>query len=125
MGMGYGANYADVIEDKDVEALCPVAHRAFMVNLKANDMSLDQFAYNLSIEEGCGIDLEADYGRLCEEFHKKTGLELSLRYHSRDDGDRYDDIVDGFWVVEGMYELTKAGKKLANKVNRCYYVTFG
>jgi len=125
MGMGYAANYAEVIEDKNVGVICPVEHRAFMVSLKAHDMTLDEFACNLSIDEGNGIELENDYDKVCEEFHNKTGLHLSLGYHSRDDGDRYDDVTDGFWQVEGMYELSEAGKKLEHLVQLKWYVTFG
>ena len=124
MSMGYGANYADVIEDKDVEAICPVAHRAFMVTLAANNTDLDDFACLLSGDDAPEEVIPA-YNLLCEEFNAKTGLELMLEYHGSDDGDRYDDVTGGFWSIWGMYELTEAGKKLDNLVERKFYVTYG
>lgn len=125
MGMGYGANFAEVIEEKNLKKLCPKTFEAFMDSLQTTSTSLDevaQFEAYDDLDEAVKtafIDLQID-------FNKKTGLELSMGYHDADgEGDRYDDVDGAFWTVEGMYELTPAGKKIGGLVSRKFWVTFG
>ena len=45
--------------------------------------------------------------------------------HSEDDGDRYDEVSGVYWSVDGMYELSEAGKKMKEYVSRKSFVMFG
>ena len=111
MGMGYGANYADIISAEDVEKICPDEWKAFIAALETEEETVDSFA------------MEA----MCDERpEKKTQLEIGIGYHNSDDeGSRYDDVDGAYWWVSGMYELTEAGKKMEDIVRRHFWVTFG
>jgi hypothetical protein len=65
------------------------------------------------------------YAKLLDTFNKNTGLELFLCYHDEDDGDVYDEINGHFWHVEGVYQMTEAGEKFHDVIERKFYVTFG
>ena len=53
-------------------------------------------------------------------------LELSIGYHdAAQDGDRYDEVNGVFWAVDGLYQLSPAGRKFGTKVRRKFFVTFG
>ena len=53
-------------------------------------------------------------------------LDLFIGYHSaQDEGDRYDEVDGAFWAVAGLYQLSPAGQKLGNKMERRSFVTFG
>lgn len=131
MGMGYGANFAEVIEEKDIAKLCPKEYEAYSETLENSDVvdNLNEFA----MEASQGGDLsrfdnefKKAYEKLINAFHKKTGLHLNINYHSsKDNGDRYDEVDEFFWEVGGMYQLTKAGKKMQKYVQRKFFVTFG
>jgi hypothetical protein len=126
MGMGYGACYADVIKAEDVWKLCPKEYEAFLDAVAKSDMSLDEFA----IDHCVLIDIDPEvidcWNALYKKFEEVTGLELDIYYHnSEDNGDRYDDVDGVFFAVEGMYELSEAGKKMKDKVQRQLYVTYG
>lgn len=130
MGMGYGANYADVIEEKALDKIVKGKVKELKEAL-GEDYDLESLAREIEFDEG---EIEeplfgkADkiYHEIQETFKKETGLELALSFHDSDeDGDRYDQVNGAFWEVFGMYELTPAGKKLEKKVPRLYYVSFG
>ena len=129
MGMGYGANYADVIEDTDVKKLCKVTYNKLMKAIEADEDigDLDDYAQLMVFEE---IDEDSDvylaYRNLQSAFEKATDLQVYLEFHDHDEyGDRYDDINGHYWSVDGMYQLTPAGEKLKDKVGRKFFVTFG
>jgi len=124
MGMGYGANYADVISDTDLATIVGEELTAFLNALDAADLSESDFIYN-EYSDAENPEVVDTYNRLITTFEEKTGLGLYFDYHSEENGDRYDDVQGAFWAVDGMYELSEAGKKLENKVHRCSYVTFG
>jgi hypothetical protein len=95
MGMGYGANYADVVEEAFVKKHARKEFNGFM---KAIDKHLDgdlQSFYDLEIQGSgdAGKEVTHAYHLLQEAFEKKTGLNLELDYHGDDEGDRYDDVV--------------------------------
>jgi hypothetical protein len=64
---------------------------------------------------------------LQEAFKKKSGgLDLALGFHDSDDrGDRYDEVNGLYWWVDGMYQLTAAGKRFRKDVTRKFFVQFG
>lgn len=125
MGMGCAAAYDDVIEAKNVEEICPNTFKAFM-DVAGKDF--EQFAADATHDEISEYDapLLAAYEALQKEFKKKTKLTLSLSQHnSNDNGDRYDEVDGAYWSVGGMYQLTPAGKKIGDIVQRKFFVTFG
>ena len=123
MSMGYGSNYADIISNDNVKAICQKEYDALIALLFLEDMTFDDFCQ----ESGkLSDDILFAWGKLVGNFEYKTGLALETGYHSRDDdGDRYDEIDGGYFLVDGMYELTEAGKKIGDKVKRKFFVTFG
>ena len=128
MRMGYAAAYADVITEDTIKKFCPKELELFMGCIDRCKLDLDEFARNADYSDmgKYDKDLVKAYENLCEAFKKETGLEIGLAYHdSGDEGDRYDDIDGIYWWVNGMYELTKAGKKMEKFVERKTFVQFG
>jgi hypothetical protein len=127
MGMGYAANYADTVEQDFVKDICPQEFEAFIQALTNKDINLDEFAqtwrdYSPKEEKR---EPYKTYQALCEAFNKKTGLNLYLDFHSEDEGDRYDDVNGVMWCVDGVHELTKAGKKHQKQIQRKFWVSLG
>jgi hypothetical protein len=130
MGMGYGANFAEVIEEKSVEKFCKKELAALNVALDKDDQDFGSFAQAAHATDfdhfQIGKKAIKAYEVLQYAFTKKTGLLLSLGYHDADnEGDRYDDVNGAFWCVHGMYQLSKAGKKMQKFVDRKFYVIYG
>ena len=123
MGMGYGSNFADVISSDDLKAFCPDEHCQLIAALDKHDVSFETFCQE---SEEMNDEILFAFGKLIGSFKYKTGLMLETGYHScEDEGDKYDEVDGGFWQVDGMYELTEAGKKIGDKVERKFFVTFG
>jgi len=128
MSMGYGANFAEVIEDKDLKKLCPKEFKALINALDQSDEGhdLESFARALAYDEELDENVMSLYENLKTAFEKKTKLSLGLAFHDKeDDGDRYDEINGAYWNVSEMYQLSPAGKKLSKYVQRKFFVTFG
>lgn len=126
MSMGYGSAFAEVIEDKNVKKFCPKEFKNFMDALETTD-STEVTIANLEYDsEEVEPNVTIYYKQLQDKFRKKTGLELYVGYHdSHDEGDRYDEVDGVYFHVGGMYELTKAGKKMSKYVQRKFFVCFG
>lgn len=127
--MGYGCNFADVIDEKDIKRFCKKEYNKFMSSLGEDYQTvLDSFASLAEcgdIENYSGEILDS-YKKLKKAFEKKTGLSLFIGYHDCDnDGDRYDEVDGTYWGVDGMYKMTDAGKKMRKYVSRKMWVTFG
>jgi hypothetical protein len=132
MSMGYGANYADTVSDKFVKKI--VGAKLFnclqsLLKEDTNDGDLDMLNFydasdkKFLVTEGFTEAFIKCYEQICTVFRNKTKLSLQLIYHDAKDRD---DEVDGlFWVVDGVYQLTKAGKKHQKEIKRAFYVTFG
>lgn len=126
MGMGYAGGYADVIQDGTIKNKCPKEFQAFLDAIEKSGLKFDEVAKESDYDEIEDKDVMKTYLALFHAFKKKTGLDLGLAYHSSsDDGDRYDDVDGAYWYVDGMYQLTKAGKKMKKYVERKNFVTFG
>lgn len=130
MSMGYGANYADVIEEKFVEKIAPKELEAFHTAVKDNDnVDLENVAKDLELGDDNGYltpKIKKTYRALVRAFNKKTGLNLGIGYHSiEDNGDRYDDINGVYWSVGGVWTRTTAGKKYRAQITRSFFVTYG
>ena len=140
MSMGYTAGYADVVDEKFVKQTCPKQFRAFMRRLDKEavttevsltsgvqqGLDLDTFAREAMYGENCGSDtLRKKYAELCDAFEKATGLTLSVDFHDREDGDRYDDVYGHYWAVGNVYKRTTAGKKWDRMITRAFFVNYG
>jgi len=142
MGMGYGANFADTIDEKVVAEICPKEYKAFKKLLDKAGVDIDRFAQCLV--QDCDLNdyandgdkeisaeddnaILAAYEKLAEAFNAKTkNAGLCLGYHDADnDGDRYDDINGAYWEICNGYELSPAGKILKGKMRREFFVSFG
>jgi hypothetical protein len=141
MGMGFAANYADVIEWGNVEKIIPKEAAAFERQLKAAGITRDDFCNVTALEnwdaanitlvgpeaiDGAIRQIETAWEKLSDAFTQATtGLTLAPGYHSTEVGDRYDDVQGGYFYLEGVYQLTPAGKKYADKIERKFFVTLG
>lgn len=133
MGMGYGANFADTVEEYFVKRMCPKEFQEFeesfdscKPNSDYDDM--DTFAAYVQqngYDENSDCPVQVAFKKLSEAFKDNTGLELYLMYHSMDDGDRYDDLDGRAWEVANVYQLTPAAARWADEISRKFYVTFG
>lgn len=128
MGMGYAGNSVESIEVETIKQFCHSEYQAFIDVLDSVEM-LDDVArdiyYNLN-ELGENSEVYKKYIQLCESFKVKTGLDLFIGFHdSGDDGDRYDDVDGVFWGVDGMYELSEAGKRMKQYITHKSFVMFG
>jgi hypothetical protein len=131
MGMGYGANYADVVTANFVKKIRPKEYADFMKALKAADVDFDSFAQSLNNTED--EELSKKFAYLCASFYEATkdassgkGLLLNVGFHDKtEEGDRYDEVDGGFFAVGGAYEMTPSGKQFAKQIKRKFYVTFG
>lgn len=124
MGMGYSAAFAEVIEEKAIQKTCPQEFKAFQDLLSKYDVSLADLYRNTEFQEPLvgrdkdddeqvEKDLTAAYKALKEAFDKSSGLDLALGFHdAQDTGDRYDDVDGAYWWVDGMYQLSPAGKNM-------------
>jgi len=126
MSMGCGANYAEVIEGTTILKMFPKLYQAFLDTLTNANLTFDEFARQCAWDEKSGSE-EANkaFDELKSAFDKKTGLELCINYHDNEaQGDIYDEVNGGYFSVDGMYQLTPAGKKMRKKVERKFFVTF-
>jgi hypothetical protein len=125
--MGYGANYADTVSDKFVEKI--VGKKLYKEYEQATEGSNSTDCPAVQCVQECEDfpePLKTVYDKVRDEFHKKTGLTLSLGFHdSEAEGSGYDDVDGLFWEVEGVYTLTKAGKKYERAIKRAFFVSFG
>jgi len=145
MGMGYCSNYSDVVSKSFIKRLCPKQFKAFMDSLIIPKWELEDWARYLNDVTELNLpndfEKEADFqdsikftdrcwSDLREAFYQATKVDMShlyidLEYHSPEEGDIYDGVSGAFFVVGGVYELTPAGKKFQQAIERKFYVTFG
>ena len=125
MGMGYGAGYADCVEEKFIKGKARKEFNAFMKAIKKHyDGSVGEFVQDFIYgESDCNSEVADAYVALCLAFEEATGLSLEADYHNY--GDRYDEVSGVFWAVSGVWMRTEAGKKYAKQVQRKLFVTYG
>jgi len=126
MPMGYGSNFAEVIEQEELEKLVPDELKDFLDVIDKDDECLEGVAQNIDDPDNVSVNVQEKYLKLRAAFMKKTRLELELRFHDSDDaGDCYDEVNGAFWSVDGMYQLSPAGKKMSKVIERKFFVTHG
>ncbi len=88
MGNGYGANYADTVEELFVEEVCPDELRLFKKSLEEAELGdgnivelFDQGTYeSIAADENADVALRKvclAYSDLISKFEKITGLSLT------------------------------------------------
>jgi hypothetical protein len=135
MGMGYGAGFADVVEQGKVESTCRTEFENFKDVLEKNNLTIEDFAAQFvssvnmddDTAEECPEEVVVAYKSIRTAFREATGLDVELEYHNKEDeGDRYDDVDGAYWSLHGLYELTPAAKKFGQKNwVRSFFVHFG
>jgi len=141
MPSGYSANHAWVIKWDKVKELIPNETKQLEEILETIDSDINDFCrnYDWGILENFISEIEDDkkaeeildkiqeiWNDLKEKFHEVTGLELDVNYHDQEDeGDIYDDVDGGFFTVDGVTQLTEAGKKYEKDLTESYWVNFG
>jgi len=81
-----------------------------------------------SIVEDIFLDYDNLINNLKNSFNKKTGLTLYFDHYDQEGGDRYDNPGDKdgcIFCVDGMMQLTPAGKKFKDIVTERKWTQFG
>ena len=110
----YGCS-ADTITKEFVKSLCPEELGNLLYDINIADLTFDDFcefvSQGLEVEaDQNGIDLiNISFNKLCQAFNEKTGLILEVVYCNCEE--RADELDGGSFSVDGVYDLTKAGKK--------------
>ena len=135
MGMQNWSTNTDVVQRKTVEAIAGSLD-ALETILALYGTDLDMFAYaceggdlcqksnweeSVSEEEDAAICLI--WHKIESKFKEESGLDLSLMLIS--DEDTGDMEIGVNFVVDGMYELTEAGKLMQSYVTSENSVTYG
>lgn len=135
MGMGTYANFAETVTNEFVTKTCPDEMAGLLKVLAENDYDIDRLAITSTFGGDIQGELEVDLGEdvallvlntydgLAMAFLEVTGLDLNLRHNEKDD--RGDEVDGMFWEVDGVYELTTAGKKYKDKIERKFWTNFG
>lgn len=134
-----------VISDEKLREICPTEYQALIDALdKTEDGdTLGSLALAFQNEGPVDKDVALAYADLEEAFEKATtiwmertrldeqprslgSLKLCLQYHDDDAGGIYDEIEgDHYWDVDGMTQLTPAGKVFAGAVEEKSWTVFG
>lgn len=133
MGMGYGANFAHIVEDQDLQNICTETYQALMTALQENNQTLEELAEAIEYDEfndqTFNQSIISAKVRLFHDFRQKTNLEINLGYHDQDEqGDRYDDIDGHYWYMDAVDftpDAKSAMKKYNFQIKTVTYVTFG
>lgn len=149
MGMGYGANYADVVADKTVQKI--VGKKLlddFMKKYEAldcTDLSAFDITDTLNYTAVMAPDkkfnddtpervaLRKAWLAVHDKFKEQTDVDLLVEFHSQEDeGDRYDEVDGLYFCISqvDLYQPTPAYQKMMDKfgedvVERKFYVSFG
>tara|TARA_Y100000310_G_scaffold56232_1_gene51599 strand:+ start:30195 stop:30602 length:408 start_codon:yes stop_codon:yes gene_type:complete len=135
MGMGTYACHADTVKDEFVREVCPYEMAELQSQLDNAELDwyglaactdrIDEAEEELAMEiseERASLIIKA-YDTLFQAFQKKTGLDLQLKYHDKED--RGDEVDGHFWAVDGVYILSPAGEKYKDEIERKFWTTWG
>ena len=134
MGMGYAGCQVDTIDEIFIREQCPEEFQEFMDSFEGNEGNaqfegIDDFARIIGNGDLDPKDKPGKPGlkylALCKAFKEKTDLEITLFYHDSENGDRYDDFTGRAWSVNGVYQLTPAGKEHKEHIKKQSFVSFG
>jgi len=127
MSMGSSACFAEVIELKTVKKFCPDQLKNFLDDVEDSGSDLSEVARNLDLDfDEVAPHVVISFKQLQKEFEDKTGLQLYIGYHDKEnEGDKYDEVDGVVWSVCGVYELTPSGKKMIKYISRKFWTHFG
>ena len=126
MGMGHAANYADCVELEFLLDTCPQEYQNLEMVMDEYDYSWDQIGQEAHHEQFEVDEIKEAYEELQQAFYVATGLKVYAHYHNHEDeGDRYDEVNGLYFHVEGVYQLSPAGERNKDKIERKFFVTFG
>ncbi|MGO9109603.1 MAG: hypothetical protein ACLP9L_10240 [Thermoguttaceae bacterium] len=140
--MGYAGCWADVMKWGDIKEIVPAEAAAFEEHLQVAGVDMDAFCQAMmwqdlnmmevaaNGEDAAREAIGAAWRRLADSFTQATtvdgaGLVLTPDYHDPENGDRYDEVRGGYFVVAGVYQPTAAGRKFAKWIERVSFVEFG
>ena len=125
MASGMCPCWADVVQKKLLEQICPDELKRFTDALLEADIS--EWEFHLSWRSGENVRLEqineedAESRKnvphralqaLINAFQTKTGgLELDICFHDPENGDRYDEVSGLFFTISGAYQYAPAGER--------------
>ena len=134
--MGSYACYEDIVEESFIKEQSPEQFQKFLDALEKAGMSLETFAQITSRgvdfenevgenveDEQDAVDILNTWSALCIIFVSKTDLGLGIGYKEKED--RGDEVDGVYWSVDGVYELTKAGRKWESKICRKFWTNWG
>ena len=134
MSSNYG-NLADTVTVDFVKTQCPKIFEAFRSILNRFGVDLNSFFlaryfgddYSSQVDDAVvDIDdqlIEEAYESLQKDFLAMTGLELGTVYHDAEE--QSDELDGGSFSVDGVYQLSTAGKKHIKDITRLHRTTFG
>lgn len=135
MGMGTAACTGWIISLDAIRELCPNEVKGCedtFVSCSNDECEMDwnSFANDLEMEAAEGNPLLM-WEILQKAFAEttKTGdrhLELNIGYYYDDEGDRYDELEGGaYFYVDGMTQLTSAGERFKDKIEKKSWTVYG
>ena len=141
MGSGYGTYWADVMTWDSIKTIVPDEAAALEQELEAAGVSLDDFCASmlfLDLKKILAVadedaanraisQIEAAWQRLADSFKRATavdgsGLELHTQYQDPDNTDFCNEVDGGFFHVEGAYQLSPAGTRYIDRIQRVCFV---
>jgi hypothetical protein len=133
--MSTSASFAETVTNEFVTKTCPEEMAGLLKVLAENEYDIDRLAmtstFGGDIQGELEMDLDEDvallilntYDTLAMAFLGVTGLDLSIRHNEKDD--RGDEVDGMFWEVDGVYELSVAGKMYKENITRKFWTNFG
>jgi hypothetical protein len=140
MPQGYGANFADVVDEKVLMHVVPKEFVALSHLIEEFcDGNWDGFAASVARERDWEGPTEWDkdkirtaYGVLVDAFKEKTGADIGLQYHCQsDEGGCYDEVDGTFWEMWNHRQDIPGIVALKQQLNnglvyqRRFYVNYG
>ena len=139
MSSGYAANCAWTMSWENIKEIVPKEAKELEELISPHNISIDDIcrAYTYEMFEDLCEEYEGDCDdftdaikiivrSLTKEFKKITHLDITLSYHDREnEGDIYDDIEGGYFVIDGVEELTLSGEKYQEILQKSFWVGFG
>jgi hypothetical protein len=135
MSVEFYAFERDVIEWDDIKRIVPDEAAAFEEKLPAAEMDMEDFCRGMCLDDWDTDGDESEetveavidaWNKLEEAFTRATtiegaGLELEVEYHDPD----YDEHPVGFFSVEGVRQLTPAGARYEDVIQRRQFTGIG
>ncbi len=137
MSSSHWPNCADTVEEDFVKEICPTEFDdldRFFDN-HGSDFAALGYAQNAGdmpevyededSKEDYGLDRKCQelWDKLVETFNKRTGLSLRIGFVEAEE--RSDEVDGVYWAVDGVYQLSPAGKKYKDKITQQSWNTFG